>query len=124
MDANHNFGSDLVAAANGDIASVSGTNETRQRVLRRLLTATGSYLWNLTYGAGVPQRVGDTLSAAVFGAIKAQILAACALEPGVMQFPEPVVVLVAGNDNSLSGNVTYVDAATKTPQVIFFPAGN
>src|SRR3954464_606603 len=113
MDAYHDYGNDLAVAANGDLMPVDGTGETRQRALRRILTPVGGYLWNQEYGAGVPGRVGDTLTPDEFGGIEADILAACALESGIASFPAPIVDLQLIT-NGLSGNVTYFDAATKT----------
>lgn len=123
MDAYHEFGTDLTAGANGDLLSVDGSDETGQRLLRRLYTPVTGYLWNLTYGAGLPQRVGDALKPSEFSDIEAEILAACAQEPGVAPNPAPMVKLNAG-DNSLSGSISYTDAATQTPQVLYFPAGS
>jgi hypothetical protein len=123
MDAYHDFGTDLVAGANGDLLSATGDQETSQRVIRRLYTPQGGYLWNLVYGAGLPQRVGETLTPDQYNGIVADILAACAQEPAIAQVPAPVVTLTPIN-NGLSGSIAYTDAATKTPQVIYFPAGN
>lgn len=122
MDAYHDFGNDLLIGPGGDLATVEGTDETRQRVLRRVFTPVQAYLGDLLYGAGIPQRVGAVLTDDQYGAIQSGILAACALEDAIAKTPAPVVVLSVV-DNGLAGNVTYFDAATKTPQVIYFPAG-
>lgn len=122
MDAYHDFGNDLVIGPGGDLATVEGTDETRQRVLRRLYTPVANYLWDLVYGAGLPTRVGAVLTPDQYGAIQSGIVGACALEPAIAKLPAPIIKLTV-IDNGLSGNVTYFDAATKTPQVIYFPAG-
>jgi hypothetical protein len=43
----------------GSVTPSSATVEGEQRVLRRLLTNPGSYIWHLEYGAGLPQHVGQ-----------------------------------------------------------------
>jgi len=120
MDMYHQYGSDLIVGANGDLLPATGDTETQQRLLRRLFTPTTSYLWDLTFGAGIPGRVGDTLSPSEFGQVLAQIKAAVALEPGIAQVPPPVIGLELV-DNGLAGSIQYVDAQTKLPAVITFP---
>ncbi|MGN6536402.1 MAG: hypothetical protein ACTHKQ_11825, partial [Mesorhizobium sp.] len=53
------WGEDLSVSASGDIATVDGDSLTTQRILRRLMTSPGDYIWNPTYGAGLPQRIGS-----------------------------------------------------------------
>src|SRR5258708_16619680 len=43
----------------GSLTPSSTTVEGEQRVLRRLLTSPGSYIWHLEYGARLPQNVGQ-----------------------------------------------------------------
>jgi phage baseplate assembly protein W len=62
MDCYHYFGNDLSVASNGDILLTDGITLSQQRILRRLLTNPGDYIWELTYGAGLPQFVGQPLS--------------------------------------------------------------
>jgi uncharacterized phage protein gp47/JayE len=95
-DIYHQFGSDLVAGPTGDLASAAGTTLGQQRVLRRLLTNPGDYIWQLTYGAGLAQFVGQPVDVArIGGVIRSQMLR----EPAVARSPEPVVdVLDQRND--------------------------
>jgi len=58
MDLSHEWANDIAVGSTGDIALVSGSDVTAQRVYRRLLTNPGDYLWNLEYGAGLAQFVG------------------------------------------------------------------
>jgi hypothetical protein len=82
--------------------------ETRQRVLRRLCTNAGAVLHHLEYGAGLPARVGDPLDGrAVVGVVLSQML----LEQAVQQVPPPSVQ-VQSQLNTLSVDLTYVDAVT------------
>lgn len=120
MDLYHQYGTDLIAGANGDLLTVTGDTEVQQRLLRRLFTPYGGYLWNLTFGANVPGRVGDTLSPSDFGKVLADVKSAVAQESGVAKNPAPVVDLSLV-DNGLVGTITYLDAQTKVPVVISFP---
>ncbi len=58
LDLYHEWATDIAVDSTGDIALVSGSDVTTQRVYRRLLTNPGDYLWNLDYGAGLAQFVG------------------------------------------------------------------
>ena len=60
----HQYGGDLLLGPSGDLASVDATLLGQQRVLRRLLTNPGDYLWNPAYGAGLGQFVGQPASVA------------------------------------------------------------
>ena len=44
-DLSHEFGADLLAGPTGDLAVAAGAGLGRQRVLRRLLTNPGDYIW-------------------------------------------------------------------------------
>ena len=57
-DLAHEFGADLQAGPTGDLALADGAALGRQRVLRRLLTNPGDYIWHPTYGAGLARFVG------------------------------------------------------------------
>ena len=57
-DIQHTFGNDLTLSATGDIAIVDGTQRGQERVLRRLLTNPGDYIWLLNYGAILRRMVG------------------------------------------------------------------
>jgi len=63
------FGSDLNLSATGDLLGVSSATRTQQRILRRLLTNPGEYLWHPDYGAGLPQFVGSVIDVAKVRAI-------------------------------------------------------
>ena len=108
-DIAHNFGSDLVLGPTGDLAGVSGATLTTQRVLRRLLTAPGSYIWNLSYGAGLPLMIGTPVNAARISAIA---LSQMALEAAVSQAPPPRVDVQADASGVVYLYVRYTDALT------------
>lgn len=109
------FGNDLTVDATGDLATVDGTEEGVERVLRRLLTNQAEYVWNPTYGAGLPQFIGDPVNASrIQAVIRRQML----LEAIVASNPPPVITVSARQDNSVFVDIKYVDSTT-TQQVNF-----
>lgn len=56
------WNSDFAPDATGDLATVDGDDEVRQRLQRRLFTAVNGYVWHKPYGAGLPQKIGDLFS--------------------------------------------------------------
>jgi hypothetical protein len=114
FDINHTFGGDLAVAVSGDIAAVSGSALGQQRVLRRLLTNAGDYIWQLTYGAGLPSMIGMPVdAAAIAGLVRSQIF----LESAVAQTPTPVIDVVAQN-SIVSLQISYTDATDATTQAV------
>jgi hypothetical protein len=113
-DLNHVFGGDLAIAAHGDLGVLSGTALGQQRVLRRLLTNAGDYIWQLTYGAGLPAMIGTPVQAdAIAGIVRSQIF----LEAVVAHSPAPSVdVSASGSIVSLS--ISYVDAVENSAQAV------
>jgi phage baseplate assembly protein W len=106
MDLAQWWGQDLSVAASGDLLSIDGTVLGQQRVLRRLLTNPGDYIWHPEYGAGLPGMIGDTLDVE---AIKAVITAQIFLEAAVARVPQPVIEVSEITDGVFV-KVTYVDA--------------
>jgi hypothetical protein len=103
------FGNDLTVDATGDLATVDGTEEGVERVLRRLLTNPAEYIWNATYGAGLPQFLGDPVNATrIQAVIRRQML----LEAVVASNPPPVITVSARADNSVFVDIKYVDSTT------------
>ena len=52
------WGGDLTLSPAGDLAAVPVEIEAQQRIIRRLLTNPGSYIWHLDYGAGLGRQIG------------------------------------------------------------------
>ncbi len=101
------FGGDLSIGPAGDIAVIDGTALIQQRVLRRLLTNTGDYIWQLGYGAGLGQFVGQPgAAAAIAGVARAQMLQ----EAGVAQTPAPVINAAAADNGIITLTLRYADA--------------
>jgi len=120
-DAWHEFGNDLAIGPTGDIAFVDGPALTQQRVLRRLLTNQGDYIWQVTYGAGLAQFVGTPASEARVGAVvRGQIFK----EAAVAQTPAPVIDVQSDSGGTVYAYVQYADAATGATQVLSFTVGN
>lgn len=117
-DLAHTWSGDLSVSPTGDIAVVTGTLEGQQRVLRRLLTNAGDYLWHLAYGAGLPQRVGQVASAS---RIRATIRRQIFKEAAVSASPAPVISVAADQTGVVFVSIQYADAITGEPSVLSFP---
>ncbi len=119
-DLSHQYGADLTLAAGGDAAMADGTLLGQQRVLRRLLTNPGDYLWNPAYGAGLGQFVGQPVRPArIRSVIRSQIFQ----EQSVARTPEPVIDVASGTDGSVDVSIRYADAATGATQALTFSVG-
>ena len=113
----HQFGSDLSVGPTGDVATVSGSALGQQRVLRRLLTNSGDYIWHLGYGAGLAQFVGQPADAIrIRAVIRSQIFK----ETAVARTPEPTIDVVSDGVGTVSVQVGYADAETNQTQLLGF----
>lgn len=99
---------DLSVSTTGDLLAVFGTTLGQQRVLRRLLTSPGSYIFHPTYGAGLPAYIGQT---ADLPGIEALIRSQLYLEAAVSQTPAPVVT-VSSIPSGVFVQIQYVDGDT------------
>ena len=100
---------DLASSETGDLATVGRPALGTERVLRRLLTNPGAYLWHPKYGAGLARFVGQPIDAA---GIEALIRSQMSLETAVAREPEPVVNVRADTVGSLFVQIRYADAET------------
>jgi phage baseplate assembly protein W len=108
-DLYHEWGQDLVPTSSGDFQTVDGVTLGTQRVLRRLLTNPGDYIFHPTYGAGLPARVGTLLDTPGLTAlIRSQMFQ----EACVATTPLPTVNItqIADGSGSISVDITYTDA--------------
>jgi len=113
------FNSDFSLSATGDLAMVDGAPLGQQRVLRRLLTNPGDYLWHLQYGAGLGAMVGTPTDPNHISAIiRGQIMQ----ESAVASTPAPVILVDAQATGIVAATVTYADAITGATQVVPFQA--
>jgi hypothetical protein len=115
-DASHTYGGDLSWSPSNDLAIVTGSAEGQQRVLRRVLTIAGNYIWNLTYGGGASGLVGTTATATQ---VEATMRAQMFQEACVTQNPPPLVT-VNPFTNGLSVFIQYTDSETADPVILSF----
>lgn len=110
------IGDDLGVSNTGDLLIATGTVEGQQRVLRRLLTNTGAYIWHSSYGAGLPLEVGKTIDVKrVRALVRDQIFN----EAIVARSPDPTI-LITTIQNGISARIQYVDANSKKPVTLSF----
>ncbi len=117
-DASHYFGGDLSIAPTGDLATVSDAVEVQQRIVRRLATNLGGYIWQLTYGAGLPAMIGDPASLSQIQGIVTQQMA---LEAGVDQTQPITVTGTTDNLGTLGITISYTDASSGQGMVLTLP---
>jgi hypothetical protein len=111
------WGGDLSPTLTGDIALASDMTLSQQRVLRRLLTNPGNYIWHLQYGAGLAQFVGKPCDVAAINAtIRSQIF----MESSVARLPEPVIDVQNAQNGSVYVYIRYVDSESGATQVLAF----
>ena len=120
-DISHYYGQDIRSGPTGDLLPVSATIKGQQRVIRRLMTNPGDYIWHPTYGAGLPQFVGrpattDRIRGVIFDQIK--------LEDAVAQTPAPQVTVTFYPDGTFYVSISYTDALTGTQQLLAFDVPN
>lgn len=116
QDLDHFIGGDLSQSVSGDFSAVAGSTRGQQRILRRLLTNPGDYIFQPDYGAGLPQWVGRTVD---IPKIRALIRTQMLLEDVVAKTPEPVIS-VSEIPNGLSATIQYTDAQSLAPEVLSF----
>lgn len=120
FDVAHQFGGDLSVGVSGDLAVASAGLLGQQRVLRRLLTNPGDYLWAPDYGAGLGQFVGQPVSAAQIRAVvRSQIFK----EAAVARTPEPTIEVSADGSGVVSVSIRYADANDGQTQMLSFTTG-
>jgi hypothetical protein len=114
------IGGDLATSGTGDLQTVTDTLRGQQRVLRRLLTNPGDYIFHPTYGAGLPSYVGRVANIAEITAlVRGQML----LEDAVAKSPAPSIAVApipspAGGGFSVT--IQYTDAPTGQPVTLSF----
>lgn len=109
-DLAHTWGHDIGVAAGGDLLLVSSSGLTRERVMRRLLTSPGDYIWSLKYGAGLSRIIGKPIDTM---AVEAIVRLQMRHESSVRQEPAPVVRQTQSNDqrpDTLTLSIQYVDS--------------
>ena len=116
MDINLVIGGTLSLTSTGDLAMVNGPMRGQQRVLRRLLTNPGDYIWELDYGAGLPGQIGHLADIFLLNSlVQSQIFE----EAAVSQSPAPVVTTNAIT-NGMQVHILYTDSGTNQQQALAF----
>ncbi|GBQ87300.1 phage tail protein [Acetobacter nitrogenifigens DSM 23921 = NBRC 105050] len=108
-DVYHVPGSDLTLGSSGDIAVASGVDASNQRILRRLATNAGDYIFSLDYGAGLPGRVGG---ADVPADLETLISQQIQLEASVSSTPAPIIAVTRPRQGSTRISITYTNTET------------
>lgn len=115
-DLYHFPGGDLDSSSTGDLRTASASDRTIQRILRRLLTNPGDYVFHSEYGAGLGKKIGEAVRP---GEWKALISGQMLLEQAVASHPPPAVKL-ALIEGGISVSIAYTDAITGTPETLHF----
>ena len=102
------YGDDMHVSATGDIALADGIDLANQRIVRRLMTLVGGYIWSPNYGAGLPQRIGDVPT---INQITSVIRWQMYLEASVQRIPEPIIT-VSPITSGVFVSIKYIDALT------------
>ncbi|WP_020472356.1 hypothetical protein [Zavarzinella formosa] len=115
-DIGHYFSGDLQLGATGDLLVADGVLESRQRILRRLLTNPKDYIWQPGYGAGLPGKIGLPLDeAALDTLIRSQMF----LEQSVVQNPAPQI-FTSPIPNGIDAQIQYVEAGSAQTATLSF----
>lgn len=119
FDIFHNWGDDLQVGSGGDLALSSNSDTINQRILRRLLTNAGDYIWNLDYGGSLGQFVGRPINSREIGAvISTQLLQEAAVP--VSPAPQIVTMLSDATQGNVAVNITYSDPWSSKPVTLNF----
>ena len=108
--------SDLSVGPTGDIAVLPVETEVQQRIVRRLLTSPGGYIWHIDYGAGLGNYVGQPYSKTL---IEGTVLNQLQNEVLVETSPSPSVRISQPISESFSGTVVTIQY-----QIVGAPSGN
>lgn len=115
-DIDHWAGGDLGVSATGDLGKVDGEVRTQQRIVRRLVTNPGEYVFHPEYGAGLPAKIGQT---ADLPALRALIRTQVLMEDAVARLPEPEIDVRQIN-SGFAITIRYTSAATRKPVTLSF----
>lgn len=115
-DLNHWYGGDLFASATGDLQTVTGDTRSQQRIIRRLCTNPGDYIFHPEYGGGLPKLIGSDASASE---VKAVVQSQLKLEDSIVQLPAPIVTITPINAG-MQIQIQYTDALTRKSVLLSF----
>jgi len=115
---------DLSVSSTGDIGAAPVLLEAEQRIIRRLLTNPGDYIWHLDYGAGLGSYVGQLYSPK---SIESTILIQMQSEPLVATSPSPTVQVAqaqSGSFSTTSASIQYYVLGTSVLNSVIVPVGS
>ncbi len=119
-DISHDFGQDIEFDPSGDVATATGPDLGRQRILRRLLTNPGEYIWHGLYRAGLARFLGQPTSAQSISSIaRGQIFK----EASVTRNPSPSIVVTKNTTGGVVLSIQYVDREAKKTVALTAPVG-
>lgn len=118
-DAWHFMGGDLAWSSNGDIQTVDSVQESQQRILRRLPTNPGDYIWHPEYGGGILKWIGRPIEETE---MKTDIVTQMYLEDSVVQNPQPQVDFVTTVGGAVTSGIRYVESDSNEPVGLTFSA--
>lgn len=104
MDVYHIIGNDIQLDSTNDLQLVFDTNETNQRIMRRLFTNKGGYIWNSKWGASIPWKIGEPFSQEVYQDIIKEVKAAVLEDDDVAKDPPPVIQI----ETVFNGIICYI----------------
>jgi hypothetical protein len=117
------WGSDLSVGPGGDIGVAPVQIEIQQRIIRRLLTTPGDYIWHTDYGAGLGSFVGEPCSPEL---IEGTILNQLQNEALVAVNPPPTIKTdqsLAGSFSTTSVTIQYQISGTPTQMSVVLGIG-
>lgn len=123
QDVDHEWGQDVALSNTGDLALVGNTKRGQQRILRRLMTNQGDYLFQEGYGAGILAAIGSTEDqGSIAGTCRSQVL----LEDSVAPTPPPITTIQdapgSADGSAIAVAVQYTDQPSNAPTVLAFIA--
>jgi hypothetical protein len=119
-DLDQYIGGDLSSSGTGDVQTATGILRGQQRVVRRLLTNPGDYIFHPEYGAGLPQYIGRT---ADIPKMRALVRGQALLEEAVAKSPAPevqVAPIPSADGGGFAVTVNYTDAPSGQPTTLSF----
>jgi hypothetical protein len=117
------WGGDLSVGPTGDIGVAPVQTEVQQRIIRRLLTNTGDYLWHVNYGGGFGSYIGKPYSSAL---IEGTVLAQLQYEVLVATNPSPTFQISQSTTASFSNTaltIQYQVAGTSASDSVVIGLG-
>jgi phage baseplate assembly protein W len=119
-DLAHWYSNDLTVAASGDLLTVTEPIRSEQRLVRRLLTPKGSYIWHPNYGGGLAELIGQPNGTRkAEGIIRAQLR----LESAIASSPAPQVTVTSSTTGVSVATIVYFNKNTGSMRTLSFPIG-